>query len=56
MSDENKTKKQAEDNATQNDSGALSEKELTKAVGGIGYGTIKGDVTQDTHKDWVEIQ
>ena len=44
MSEEKENKKQSEE---------LSREELEKVTGG--FGDIKGESTDDKHKDWIEI-
>ena len=35
--------------------GELPEKDLSKVVGGVGFGDIKGESTDKDHKDWISI-
>ena len=33
----------------------LSQRRMAQVVGGINWGDIKGESTDDKHKDWIEI-
>ena len=55
MSDETKKENPTPAAESRKQAPELSSDELKQTVGGLNFGDIKGEVTDDKHKGWIEI-
>jgi hypothetical protein len=57
MNEEKNQKKnsQATEQDTSREKPQLNDEQLNKVAGGVTFGDIKGESTDNDHKDWVEI-